>query len=305
MKTYVINRIFHQIITLFVLIVFLFVVTHNIGDPVRIMLPDWASEEMVDATREKFGLNDPLHVQFARYLGGLMRFDFGTSIRTGASNLELILTRLPATFVLAFAGTALAAGIGLPLGALAGLKPGSLLDRAVTMLTSLAVTSLDFWIAMLLILYVSVELRLLPTSGYGELKHLVLPAVVVALRPMGRIAQVTRPAIMNEVSKQYIVALRARGVPEWKILVRHIARNAGIVLVTLTGYEFALMVNGSAIIETVFAWPGIGFLLVQAIYARDWTLILSATIFVAAVVIVLNLLVDLIYAWLDPRVRYE
>lgn len=304
MKTYLLKRFVHQLATLVALIALVFLVTHVIGDPIRLMLPDWAPEEMVEATREKYGLNAPLYVRFGRYIGGLVRLDFGTSIRSGVPNLDLILSRLPATFLLAFVGIGVAAAVGLPLGTFGALKPGSVVDRVLTSLTSLAATSLDFWIAMLLIFFVSVELGLLPTSGYGDLKHLILPAVVVALRPMGRIAQVTRPAVMNELAKPYIVALRARGLAEPRILFLHAARNAGIVLVTLTGYEFALMVNGSAIIETVFAWPGIGFLLVQAIRDRDPNLILSVTIFVASIVIVLNLLIDLVYAWLDPRVRY-
>lgn len=166
-------------------------------------------------------------------------------------------------------------------------------------------TSLDFWIALLLIFGVAVELRLLPTSGYGDARYLVLPAIVIALRPIGRIAQVTRPAIMSELTKPYITALRARGLPEVRILAVHAARNAAILLVTVIGYEFALMVNGSAIIETVFAWPGVGYLLVQAVYGKDWPLITSLTIFVATIVLTLNLLIDLAYAWLDPRVQYR
>jgi len=304
MRRYLFNRMLHQLGSLAALIVVVFLVTHLIGDPVRLMLPDWATDDMIQATRQKYGLDAPLYVQFFRYVAGLFRLDFGMSIKSNVPNLDLILSRLPATFILAIVGTALAASVGVLLGTLAALKPSSIIDRIITLLTSMAVTSLDFWIAMILIFFVSVQLRLLPTSGYGDIKHLVLPAIIVALRPMGRIAQVTRPAVINELQKYYIVALRARGLREARILVLHAARNAGIVLLTLTGYEFAHMLNGSAIIETVFAWPGLGFLLVQAIYDRDWTLILSATIFVASMVIILNLLIDLAYAWLDPRVRY-
>ncbi len=304
MKRYLLARVLNQVATLFAVIVVVFLLTHAIGDPVRVMFPD-APYEAIERVREKFGLNDPLYVQFFRYVVNLVQLDFGTSIVSGLPNLELILGRLPATFQLALVGTSLAALIGLPLGAVAALKPGSRIDKLVMGLSTIAVTSLDFWIALMLIFFVSVELRLLPTSGYGDVRYLVLPAIVVALRPVGRIAQVTRPAIMGELAKPYITALRARGLSESKILVLHAARNAGIVLITIVGYEFALMVNGSAIIETVFAWPGIGFLLVHAVYGRDWTLITSITIFVATLVLVLNLLIDLLYGWLDPRVQYR
>src|SRR5262249_57991437 len=152
---------------------------------------------------------------------------------------------------------------------------------------------------------VASQLRPRPSSGYGDARYLVLPAIVVALRPIGRLAQVTRPAILNELAKPYVIALRARGLSELRIVALHVARNAGIVLLTVVGYEFALMVNGSAIVETVFAWPGIGYMLVQAVYGRDWTLIASITVFVAVLVMGLNLVIDLLYGWLDPRVQHR
>ena len=305
MKDYLIRRSLHTIVALVLLIIVVFLFTHSIGDPASIMLPDWASEEMVQALRDRMGLNDPLYVQFGRYVAGLLRLDLGTSLWQGVPNLGLIMSRLPATFILALTAISLATFGGILLGILAAIRPSSALDRFISMLSTVAVTSVDFWVALMLILWISVELGWLPTSGYGELKHIILPALVVAFRPMGRIAQVTRPAVIDELAKQYIVAARARGLSEKKVLFNHAARNAGIVLLTLTGYEFAGLVNGSVIIETVFGWPGVGFLLVQAIRLRDWPLIVGTTIVVASMVIVLNLAIDLLYGWLDPRIRYE
>ncbi|MBI4317225.1 MAG: ABC transporter permease [Chloroflexi bacterium] len=304
MKTYLVRRALHTILAFVLLIILVFVFSHSIGDPARLIAPDWASEEMVYALKGKMGLNDPLQEQFARYAAGLVRLDFGTSLWQGVPVLQLIMSRLPATFLLALVSISLAVFGGILLGALAAIKPRSALDRSMSTLSVVLVTSVDFWVALMLILLVSVGLGWLPTSGYGEAKHIVLPALVVALRPMGRIAQVTRPALIGELAKPYVVALRARGLLEKNVMV-HACKNAGIVLLTLTGMEFLSLVNGSAIIETVFAWPGVGFLLVQAIRMRDWPLILGTTIVVASIIIALNLIIDLLYGWLDPRVRYK
>ncbi len=305
MKDYLIRRFLQTILTLVLLMVIVFLFTQYIGDPASIMLPDWAPEEMVQALREKMGLNDPLYVQFGRYAWGILRLDLGTSLWQGVPNLQLIWSRLPATFTLALVGTALAALGGTFLGILAAVKPGTALDRFISTLSVVAVTSVDFWIALMLILLISVHLGWLPTSGYGGWKYIILPALVVSFRPMGRIAQVTRPAILDELQKQYILAARARGLSERKVLITHAARNAGIVLLTMTGMEFIHLVNGAVIIETVFGWPGVGFLVVQAIKLRDWPLIVGTTIVVASIVIVMNLLIDLLYGWLDPRIRFQ
>ncbi len=305
MKDYLIRRSLHTIVALVLLIIVVFIFTQYIGDPASIMLPDWATEEMVQALRERMGLNDPLYIQFGRYAKGLLRLDLGTSLWQGVPTLQLIMSRLPATVVLALTAISMAAFGGILLGTLAAIRPGSALDRFVSTLSVVAVTSVDFWVALMLILLVSVKLGWLPTSGYGELKHIVLPALVVALRPMGRIAQVARPAILDELRKQYVLAARAKGLSERKVLLNHAARNAGIVLLTLTGMEFMHLMHGSVIIETVFGWPGVGFLIVQAIRLRDWPLIVGCTIFVASMVIVMNLFIDLLYGWLDPRIRYQ
>ncbi|HEV8535132.1 MAG TPA: ABC transporter permease [Candidatus Limnocylindria bacterium] len=304
MRTYLFRRLIHTLLALFLMLVVVFIFTQTIGDPVGLMLPE-APPEAVQALREKMGLNDPLHIQFGRYLAGLMRLDFGTSLWQGVPNLQLILSRLPATFILGITAITLAAGIGIVLGGLAALRPGSMLDRIVIVMSTIAVTSVDFWVALMLITLISVNLGWLPTSGYGDVKNLVLPAVVAAFRPMGRITQVTRPAIMEALAKEYILVARGKGLRERTVLLTHAGRNAAIVLVTLVGYEFANVVSGSVIIETVFAWPGVGFLLVQAISRRDWTLIVAATLVVGFIVITINLLIDLLYVVLDPRIRYE
>lgn len=304
MTTYLLRRSLHTVLALALMLVIVFAFTHTIGDPAGLMLPD-ASSDALDALRESMGFKDPWYVQLGRYFGELIRLDLGTSLWQDIPNSELIMSRLPATFVLATTAIALAAGGGIVLGAAAALKPRSGLDRVVTVLSTIAVTSVDFWVALMLIALVSVELGWLPTSGYGEVKHLILPAVVVALRPLGRIAQVARPALRDALEKEYVVVARAKGLTEERILFAHAARNASITVLTLVGYEFASLIEGSVIVETVFAWPGVGFLLVQAINFRDWTLVVATTIVMASIVICLNLLVDLLYLVLDPRIRYS
>ncbi len=305
MIDYLTKRLGQSILTFVLLIIVIFLITHTIGDPASTMLPDTASEEMIQALRNRLGLNDPLYVQFRRYVVGLLRLDLGTSFWQEAPVLKLIMGRLPPTLYLAIAAISLATFGGILLGTLAAIKPGSALDRFASTLSVIFVTSLDFWVAIMLIMLVCVWLGWLPTSGYGEIKHIILPALVIAFRPLGRIAQVTRPAVADELAKQYIVAARAKGIPEKMVILNHAVRNAGIVLLTLTGTEFIHLAIGSVIVESVFGWPGMGFLLVQAVSYRDWPLIVGITIVVASMVIVLNLAVDLLYGWLDPRIRYQ
>jgi peptide/nickel transport system permease protein len=282
--------------------VFLF--SHTVGNPVNVMLPDDAPQAVVEAVRERMGFNDPLHVQFGRYIADLLRGDLGVSLRHNAPNAELIMSRLPATLVLASVAMGVAALSGTLLGLIAALRRNTAIDRLAITVSTLGVTSIDFWVALMLIIVVSLKLRWLPTSGYGELHHIILPALVISFRPMGRIAQVTRATSIEEFSKPYVLALRARGLPEWRVMM-HGARNAGIVLLTMTGYEFVGMINGSAIVESVFGWPGVGFLTIQAVRNGDWPLIVSVALVVGTMVTLLNWLVDVLYSWLDPRVRLE
>lgn len=304
MIQYAIGRLANGFVMIAILITLIFLLTHTLGDPALIMLPLGTPEEVIGAFRDKFGFNLPLHVQFANFAKGLMRGDFGVSFWQGTPNLEIFFRHFPATLWLASAAGLLALFVGVVLGALAAARQGSALDRATMTLTSLAMSSVDFWIGLLLVLFVSVRLGWLPTSGYGDWRFLILPAVTLALRPTGRIAQVSRAAILDEIGKEYVIAARARGLTRWNILWKHVVRNAGTVIVTMGGYEFMMMINGSVVVESIFSWPGIGLLTLQAVQHRDWPLIVTIATVVAVIVVLLHLLLDFVYAWLDPRVRY-
>jgi len=218
--------------------------------------------------------------------------------------LDVFLERFPATVQLSIAAILLSGVVGCGLGAIAAAVRGSKVDRAISLYGSLCISSVDFWIGLLLILLIAVQLGWLPTSGSGSFKYLILPAVTLSIRHTGRILQVTRAAIVEETSKEYVVAARARGLPRKTILFKHMGRNAGSIIFTMLGWEFVHLLNGSVLVETVFAWPGIGYLTVQAIGYRDFPLVVTIGMLTAGIVVFGNLLLDIMYAWLDPRIRY-
>ncbi|MFC1970399.1 ABC transporter permease [Chloroflexota bacterium] len=302
MTDYVIRRLLQAIVSIVFIIIATFLLTHALGDPVRLMLPPHASEEVINAMRERFGLNDPILVQLGRFLMNVVRGDFGTSLWWGEPAIGLVLYRLPRTVMLALTATFLATFGGILLGVVSALKPRSVIDRVASFITILGVSSIEFWLGLMFILVVAIHLRWLPTSGYGP-EYLILPALTLAFRPMGRIAQVTRPAVMEELNKPYILALRAKGLSEAKV-IWHAMHNAGIVVLTLSGFEFARLFTGSTVVvEAIFGWPGIGALMIEGINALDWPVTVAVVIVAATLVITLHLLIDLVYGWLDPRVR--
>ncbi len=280
-----------------------FLVTHLLGDPARLMLRPEATYEQHQALRERLGLNDPLLTQFGRYVGNLLRGDFGDSIWQRVPALPAALDRLPATLYLAAVTIAIAVPIAVTLGVISALNPGSVADRLLSMVSLSGVSIADFWLGFLFILLFAVKLGWVPTSGYGGIQYVVLPAMTLAVQPMGRISQVVRSAMLNELDKTYVVTARAKGLGEREVVFSHALRNATIPALTLAGTEIAALLNGAVVIETVFGWPGVGILLIQAIERRDLPLI-EATVFVIAVlVLVVNLVVDLAYSFVDPRVR--
>ena len=304
MSRYVLRRAVHSLGVTFVVVVLVFLVGRMVGDPARLMLPIDARPEQFESLRERLGLNEPLLAQFFAFLFGAIRGDFGQSYWQRVPALDLVLSRLPATLMLAAATMAIALPSAILLGALAVLKPGSWADRAVNVASLSGVSVVDFWLGLMLILIFSVQLGWLPTSGYGGVEYIILPAMVLAASPLGRIAQITRSAMLDEMSKPYIRAARAKGMSRRQAVFRHGLKNAFVPIITMAGDETTSVLNGAVVIEAVFAWPGVGLLLIQAIQRRDLPLI-EATVFVVAVlVIVTNLLVDLAYAYLNPRIRY-
>jgi peptide/nickel transport system permease protein len=273
------------------------------------MLEDDYTPAQYNALRERFGYDRPLPVQFTEYMLGLVRGDFGESIRQARPAMELVLDRVPRTMYLG--GLAFAVSlVGIPFGIMAANRPRSAIDQVVNTSSFAAMSAPNFWLALLGIHLFAVALGWLPTSGFGGFgpdgfKFMVLPIVVLSLNSAARFAQFTRTAVMEELSRQYVVTAHSKGLPEKSVLRVHVMKNAGIAIATLAGVELSTIINGSVIIETVFGWPGIGNLMVTAVQQRDLPLVTATVVVVLTLVMVINFAVDMLYAQLDPRIRYQ
>lgn len=299
-----IRRLIHSVFILVGLVIVVFFVTHMLGDPARLMLRPEATEEQVQALRQSLGLDEPLPVQFGRFIGDTLRGDFGDSLWQRVPALPIVLDRVPATLYLTGITLMVAAPIAVVLGIVSAVKPRSIADRVVTVVSLSGVSTADFWLGLMLILFFAVQLGWVPTSGYGGAQYVILPAAALAARPIGRISQVVRSAMLDELSKGYVTTARAKGLREQIVVFYHTLKNAGIPVITLIGDEAAALLNGAVVIETLFGWPGVGILLIQAIERRDLPLIEASVITIAVMIVLVNLVVDLLYTLLDPRVRY-
>ena len=316
---YLLRRFLHSLILLLVTVSFVFIAGRSIGDPALNILGVNATEQALETLRTNIGLNDPLFVQYLRFIGDVIQGDFGVSYRFGFSVmpaealrdglgkpvLPLVLDRLPATFFLAGTAMAMALSLAIAMGVAAAVWPRSAIDRLVTVLSLAGVSVVQFWLGLMLIVLFGVNLGWLPTTGYGGLEFVILPALTLAARPMGRIAQVVRSAMLDELAKPYVAAARARGASEGRIVFVHTLKNAAIPVVTITGDELSALLTGAILVETVFAWPGIGLLLIDSLNRGDLPMVQAGICVVAALVITVNLLVDIAYTFLDPRIRLQ
>jgi ABC-type dipeptide/oligopeptide/nickel transport system permease component len=304
-----IRRVGHSIFIILGLMALLFFAINVLGDPVQLLVDEDASPEAVQALREKYGFDRPLIVRFGDFYANLLTGDFDKSIRHRIDAREMVFDRLPNTAVLALVAWALGS-LGIPLGMLAARRPRGVVDRIVNVLSFAVISIPEFWLALMLILIVSVQLDLLPTSGFqglgpGGWKFIILPAITLCPRVMGRNAQITRATMIEEMGKQYVATARAKGLAENTVLYAHVLKNAAISIVTLMGDELAGFMNGATVTEIVFGWPGLGKLLIDAISARDLPVVTASVFVIALMVMVINLTVDLVYTWLDPRIAYK
>ena len=307
MQVYLVRRALQSALTLIALAVAIFFALHTLGDPVVLMLDDDYSQAQYDALQHQLGYDRPLMTQFGSYMSDMATGDFGESIRRSQPALDLVLNALPKTLYLgAFAfGISL---IGIPLGLLAATRPRSWVDTLMNSGSFALISAPNFWIALLAIYFFAVQLHLLPTSGfngYGDLQYLVMPACVLAMNSLARFVQITRTAVMEELAKPYVQTARAKGLGRGVILWLHVLKNASISILTVAGDEAASIVNGSVIMETVFGWPGMGYLMVTAIQQRDLPLVVATVIVAAALVMLINFVVDMVYSWVDPRIQYQ
>jgi len=303
------------------------------GDPANLLVPEEATKADIDRVREEWGLNQPAYVQYGIFVWKSLHGDLGTSFRFGEPVLSLIGQRLPATLELAFLSTLLAVLIGVPLGIWAGARPNSWVDNFASLFGFFGISMPRFWMGIMLILLVSGYLGWLPTSGritFGvggpsitgfvlldtalrgdwkalkdALSHIALPAITLGTNMIGIIMRVTRSSVIEIMREEYIMTARAKGQKEWIVLWRHVLKNSMIVIITVVGLELGSLLSGSIIIETVFSWPGLGSLLIEGLNARDYPLITGLVLIYTTIFVSINIMIDLCYAAIDPRLRFN
>ncbi|MCK6626467.1 MAG: ABC transporter permease [Anaerolineae bacterium] len=303
---YLLRRTLQALPLLFLASLVVFLLIHiTPGDPVRLMLGEQASDEQVAAVRARMGLDRSLPEQYLSFIGRALQGDLGTSIRAVRPTVELIGLALPATLLLTAVALFLAVVIGLPVGILAALRPGSLFDNLALFLALLGQSIPSFWLGLTLISFIALRWRLLPTSGYGDWQHLVLPACSLAPFLAGLIIRITRTSFIEVLRQDYIRTAYAKGFALSPVVFRHALRNALLPIVTILGLQTGALLGGAVVTETVFGWPGVGQLAVNALSDRDYPVVQAVVLVSALIFISINLLVDLAYSILDPRIRYQ
>ena len=305
MKSYVLRRLWQAVLVLFGVSFVVFMILHLTGDPAALLLPPDATAEDVARFRTAMGFDDPWIVQYLRFLKGALQGNFGESLRHGEPAMHLVVERLPATFQLAGAGLLLALCLAIPAGIISAVKRNTVIDYFSTVVALLGQAMPTFWLGIMLILVFSVRLNWLPSSGRGDLQHLVLPAITLGLFTTARITRLTRSGMLEVLGQDYIRTARAKGVSEQPVVWKHALKNASIPIVTIVGIELGTLLGGSVITETIFAWPGVGRLSVQAIFNRDYPVVQAAVFLLAGTFVIVNLLVDVVYTYLDPRIRFR
>lgn len=308
MFNYLLRRLFTSILVLFGISVLVFSVIHLVpGDVTMAILGrQKVSEEKVAALREQLGLNDPLYVQYGRYIGNALQGDLGKSIRTNQSVSEAISEQLPSTVTLAFSALSVALAIGGILGLVAALRHSSWIDTLVMGISVSGLSIPTFWMGLLLILFFSVKLKLFPSISNGSsFADLFLPALTLGLPEAAVVARMVRASMLDVLNKEYITTARAKGLPERLVILKHALRNALIPVVTFVGLQMAYLLGGATIVETMFARQGIGRLAVQSIYSRDYPMVQGVVLITAAIYVLINTLTDITYVLLNPKIRLK
>lgn len=304
MGRFILRRIIQGLIVIFGVTVIVFVVTRMVGDPVKVMLPLESTVEQRAAFEKQLGLDRPIYVQFADFMGDIVRLDFGDSLWQHRPAMEIVFEKLPYTLLLTAVGIGLAFVIAIPLGIVAALRPGGLVDRSTVFVSLLGLSVPQFWLGLLFIVVFAVQWRVLPTSGAASAKHLILPALTMALPALARLVMLVRSSMIDELNQQYVKTSFAKGLPFVRVVGVHALRNAALPVMTLVGWEVIRALAGySVVVETVFAWPGIGLTAIQAIEREDLILV-QAIVFTAAIsVVLINIAMDFLYKLIDPRLK--
>lgn len=312
MAGFLTRRILQMLIALLGVSIVVFALIHLVpGDPVRVALGTRFDQDLYDALTERAGLDKPLIQQYFSWLGNALTGDLGVSFRNGQPVTTLIMERLPATVTLAFAALFIALVVAIPAGIISAIRSGSTLDYTVTAASQVGISMPDFWAGVMYILVFSLTLGWLPSSGYVSLsdgfvewaRHLILPALTIGLISGSIITRFVRSAVLEALNQDYVLTARAKGLTEWQIVRRHVLPNAWIPIVTVVGLQLGFLLGGVVVTEVIFAWPGLGRLALTAVKDRDFTVLQGAVLYIAFMFLAINLLVDIIYARLDPRVR--
>lgn len=305
MLRFIVWRFLQSIVVVFAVSIGVFLLMSLSGDSVSTMVPMDARPADILAIKAHFGLDQPLHVQYVLFIRNALHGDLGDSFKFRQDSLELVLARLPATLTLAVTSTILAVAVAVPLGILSATRRGSVLDDLATGMSLLSISTPQFWLGILLILLFAERLRWLPPSGKDSPSSLILPALTLAASQIGMITRLVRRCMLEALGQDYITTARAKGLTARAVNYRHALRNALIPTVTLIGLRLGSLIGGSVIVETVFAWPGVGWLMYQAINARDLPLVRADVLVMAIIITFINLVVDISYCYLDPRIRYQ
>ena len=323
MTGYLLRRLWQSLLVLFGISVIIFIILHLSGDPTLLLLAPDATKEDIDNFRKLMGFNDPLFVrwppweylnppwrfltetQYGRFFVGVVHGDFGNSLRHQQPAMGLVLERMPATVELTVTAMLLAVVVAVPVGIVSAVRRNSVLDHAGMVFALLGQSMPVYWLGIMFILLFAVRLNFLPAFGSGSWRHLVLPGITLGAFSMARIARLTRSSMLEVLGQEYVRTARAKGVSELRVVLKHTLKNAAIPVITVIGLDLGTLLGGAVITETIFAWPGVGRLAVQAIANRDYPVVQAAVFMLASIFILINYLVDMLYTYVDPRVAYK
>lgn len=304
MTRYLFQRLLQATVTILIVTLIIFVIVRLIGDPTHLMLPPEATEADRELLREQMGLSDPVLVQYGRFLLGMVQGDMGMSYRFSRPALDVVLERVPATLLLTCASLALGILVGVPLGVASAVRQDTAVDAFAKLLALAGQAAPPFFIGLVLVLFFSVDLGWLPTSGYGEFRHLILPAVALGWYSSAGLMRLTRSNMLEVLGSEYVKLARIKGLPEHVVIYKHALRNAALPVLTFASLQFGILMGGAVSIESVFAWPGMGKLILDSISNLDYTVVQAAVTLAAVMFTAINLVVDVLYAYIDPRIRY-
>lgn len=305
MSSYIVRRAVLSLATVLFVTLVIFVIVRIVGDPTHLMLPPEATEADRELLRQEMGLNDPVLLQYARFLLSAVQGDMGMSYRFGRPALEIVADRILPTLVLTTAALCVGVVLGIPFGVMSAVRPGSAIDHIGKLIALLGQSAPPFFFGLIFVLFFSLSLGWFPTSGIGGFSYLVLPAVALGLYSAAGIMRLTRSSMMEVLQSEYVKMARIKGVPEHTVILRHALPNASLPVLTYAALQFGILMGGAVSIEAVFSWPGMGLLVLESISSLDYTVVQAAVTVIAVMFTLVNLGVDLIYAYIDPRIRYE